>query len=74
MVTSVLDDEGNIVALDSPRNVLVPWGRIEQLPGETVVRAVVALLDGEGTTRWAVTTVQSTEDGPQESEPRFFHV
>ena len=73
-VTAGIDDEGNIVELDSLRNVLVPWGRIEQLPGESVVRAVVALLDGEGTTRWAVTTVQSTEDGPLESEPRYFHV
>ena len=59
--------------LDSPRAALVPWGRIEQLPGESVVRAVVAALDGDPT-RWAVTTVQQTDDGTLESEPRYFHV
>ena len=64
----------NLGELDSPRGVLVPWGRIEQLPGETVVRAVVAALDGYGTTRWAVTTVQQTDDGTLESEPRYSHV
>lgn len=74
MVTRGLDDEGNIVELDSPRNVLVPWGRIDAVPGEPVVRAVVALLDGDSTTLWAVTTVVNTEDGQLESEPRYFHV
>ena len=60
--------------LDNPRSALVPWGRAEQLPGESVVRAVVAMLDGDTATRWAVTTLQQTDDGTLESEPRYFHV
>ena len=67
-VIAGLDDEGNIVEWDSPRNAFVPWGRIDQLPGETVVTAIVALLDGD------VTTEQRTEGGWLESEPRYFHV
>ena len=73
-VTATIDDQGNLVELDTPVAVLVPWGRIEQLPGESVVRAVVAMLDGDAATRWAVTTVQQTDDGTLESEPRYFHV
>ena len=69
-----LDDQGNVVELDTPRYVLVPWGRIDPGPGESVVRAVVAMLDGDTNTLWAVTTVQNTDDGPVESEPRYFQV
>ena len=69
-----LDEQGNVVELDTPRYALVPWGRIDPQPGESVVRAVVAMLDGDTNTLWAVTTVQNTDDGPVESEPRYFHV
>ena len=74
VATAAIDDQGNLVELDTPVAVLVPWGRIEQLPGESVVRAVVAALDGDTTTRWAVTTVQLADGGTLESEPRYFHV
>ena len=74
LVTTAIDDQGNLVELDNPRSALVPWGRAEQLPEESVVRAVVAMLDGDTATRWAVTTLQQTDDGTLESEPRYFHV
>ncbi len=74
LVTLGLDDQGNLVELDTPKYVQVPWGVIEQLPGQSVVRAVVAMLDGDTNTLWAVTTVQNTDDGPVESEPRYFQV
>ena len=67
-----LDQQGNLVELDSTKNVLVPWSRIE--PMEPVVRAVVATLDSDSNSLWAVTTVQNTDDGPVESEPVYFHL
>ena len=74
LVTAGLDEEGKVIDLDTPEYALVPWGRIVSVPGQPVVRAVVATLDGDMNTRWAVTTVQNTDDGPVESEPRYFHV
>ena len=74
LATTEIDDQGNLVELDTPVVALVPWGRIEQLPGESVVRAVVAELDGDPATRWAITTVQQTDGGTLESEPRYFQV
>ena len=74
LVSRGLDDEGNIVEFDTPRNVLVPWGRIDAVPGEPVVSAIVATLDAGSTTLWAVTTLQGTDGGWLESEPRYFHV
>ena len=73
VATTAIDEQGNLVELDPPVSHLLPWGRVQQLAGESVVRAVVAALDGDPT-RWAVTTVQQTEDGTLESEPRYFHV
>ena len=73
-VMPTLDDQGNLVELDNPRYVLAPWGRVEQLPGETVVKAVVAVLEEDWDALWAVTTEQRTDGGWVESEPRYFHV
>ena len=41
---------------------------------EPVVRVVVATVDSDTNSLWAVTTVQNTDDGPVESEPVYFHV
>ncbi len=71
-VTVGLDEQGNLVELDSPKTALVSWGIIG--PMEPVVRVVVATLDSDTHTLWAVTTVQNTDDGPVESEPAYFHV
>ena len=70
-VTVGLDEQGNLVELDSPKTALVRWGSID--PMEPVVRVVVATLDSDSSW-WAVTTVQNTDDGPVESEPAYFHV
>ena len=72
LVTTGLDGQGNLVELDSPEYFLVSWGVVDQ-PEGSVVRVVVATLDGDSS-RWAVTTVQDTDDGPVESEPTYFHV
>ena len=72
LVDRVLDEAGNTVELDTPEDALVVWSVIDVEPGQPVVRAVVPM--GDNNTRWAVTTVQDTDDGQQESEPRYFHV
>ena len=70
-VDRALDEAGNLVDLDRPADALVVWGVIDAVERETpVVRAIVAAGDGD-MTRWAVTTVQQTGDGPLESGPRF---
>lgn len=66
-----LDEHGNIVEEDT-RLVLLPWNTVEAM--EPVVRVIVATLDNIMSTRWAVTTVQETDDGQVESEPVYFHV
>ena len=43
------DSTGAIVALATPTTALVPWGRIDAIPGEDVMRVVVATLDGDST-------------------------
>lgn len=67
------DEQGNLVTLDSPEYALVSWGVVEPEAGEAVVRAVVATLDSDSS-RWAVATMQNTEDGPVYSEPVYAHV
>ncbi len=74
LVDRVFDEEGNLVELDTPEYVLVPWVRIDAVPGESVATAVVAALDGDANTRWAITTLQRTDGGWLESEPRYFQV
>ena len=66
-----LDEQGNVVEVDT-QFALLPWHTVE--PMEPVVRVIVATLDRNTNTRWAVTTVQNTDDGPVESEPVYFHV
>ena len=66
-----LDEQGNVVEVDT-RLVFVPWLTVEAM--EPVVRVIVATLDSVTSTRWAVTTVQETDDGQVESEPVYFHV
>ena len=73
-VTTGLDEQGNLVELDSPETAFVPWGFVDAEAGEPVVRVVVATLDSDWDTLWAVRTVQNTDDGPVESEPVYFHV
>ena len=65
------DEQGNVVEVDT-RLVLLPWLTVEAM--EPVVRVIVATLDRNTNTRWAVTTVRNTDDGPVESEPVYFHV
>ena len=72
-VTWGLDEQGNLVELDSPETALVSWGVVDQ-PEESVVRVVVATLDTDRDTLWAVRTMQNTDDGPVYSEPTYFHV
>ena len=70
-VDRALDEAGLLVDLDRPEDALVVWGVVDAVERETpVVRAIVAAGDGD-MTRWAVTTVQQTGDGPLESGPRF---
>ena len=66
-----LDEQGNLVEVDT-QFALLPWHTVE--PMEPVVRVIVATLDRNTNTRWAVTTVQNTDDGPVESEPVYFHL
>ena len=84
-VTTGLDGDGNIVELETPEYVWIPWGLIDAPLGEPVVRVVVATLDGDLSTRWALTALHYA-GGRQEgsvqirgthylqSEPRNFHV
>ena len=72
-VTWDLDEQGNLSMLDSPEYALVSWGVVDQ-PEGSVVRGVVATLDSDWDTLWAVRTVQNTDDGPVESEPVYFRV
>ncbi len=71
-VTTGTDEQGNLVEQDPPETALVRWGSID--PMEPVVRVVVATVDSDTNSLWAVTTVQNTDDGPVESEPVYFHV
>ena len=71
-VDRVLDEAGNLVELDTPRDALVVWGVVDVEPGASVIRTLVAT--GDEDTRWAVTTVRNTDDGQLESEPRYFQV
>ena len=66
-----LDEQGNVVEVDT-QFVLLPWHTVE--PMEPVVRVIVATLDSDTNSLWAVTTVQNTDDGPVESEPVYFHL
>jgi hypothetical protein len=43
------DSTGALVALAEPTTALVPWGRVDAVPGEAVMRVVVATLDGDST-------------------------
>ena len=72
-VTTGVDGQGNVVELDSPEYVLVSWGSIDQ-PEGSVVRVVVSFQNSDTDTRWAVVTVQNTDDGPVQSEPLYFEV
>ena len=75
LVDRVLDEVGNTIELETPEYVLVPWARVDAVPWEPVVKAIVASgYDDHVTTRWAVTTLQQTEAGQLESEPRYLHV
>ena len=73
-ITHGLDEQGNVVELDPSGTALVPWAFVEAEAGETVVRVVVATLDSDWDTPWAIRTVQNTDDGPVYSEPVYFHV
>ena len=66
-VTTGLDEDGNIVELDQPKLVLVPWDFVE--PAEPVVEWMALRLDGEAAV-FAIATVQ----GDEESEPVYVHL
>jgi len=46
-VNAGLDSTGALVALDAPSTADVPWGIADAVPGESVVRVVVATLDAD---------------------------
>ena len=76
-VTTVLDEQGNLVVVDPPRTALVSWGVVEQPEESSVVRVVVAAIDSDweiGRPWGAVRTMQNTDDGRVYSEPRYFRV
>ena len=65
MVTSGLDEDGNLVELDTPRLAWVPWGKVDRPEDQgPVLCAVIASLDGDPTW-WGVSSVQDEES----SEP-----
>ena len=83
LLTLDVDEFGNMVELETPRPVLVSWGRIDAPWGEPVVRVVVDTRDGDMDTRWALTALHWAPDpreGPiyhgyhAQSEPRYFEV
>ena len=41
-----VDEDGNLVELETPQMDLVPWGQVPAAPGVNPMRAVVATLDG----------------------------
>jgi hypothetical protein len=43
------DSTGGLVTLAEPATSMVPWGRIDAVPGQSVMRVVVATLDGDST-------------------------
>ena len=48
-VTRELDADGNLVELPEPKMDDVSWGTIDAIPGESLMRVVVATLDGDAT-------------------------
>ncbi len=48
-VTRELDADGNLVELSEPKMDDVSWGTIDAIPGESLMRVVVATLDGDAT-------------------------
>ncbi len=59
LVTSGLDQDGNIVELEHPKSALVPWGFVE--PAEPVVEWMATTLGGEAAV-FAIATVQGDEE------------
>ncbi len=58
MVAVGLDDAGNLVELDTPKPVWVPWGIVTRPEDQgPVLCAVIATLDDDPT-RWGVSSVQ----------------
>jgi len=44
------DSTGALAALAEPTTAMVPWGRVDAVPGQSIMRVVVATLDGDATT------------------------
>ena len=44
------DSTGALVALAEPTTALTPWGHVDAVSGQAIVRVVVATLDGDATT------------------------
>jgi hypothetical protein len=44
------DSTGALAALAEPTTAMVPWGRADAVPGQSIMRVVVATLDGDATT------------------------
>ncbi len=53
LVTMRLDEAGGLVPLDEPEMAWMPWVRVDAIPGEDEVRAIVATLDNV-VTRWGL--------------------
>ena len=61
MVTQGLDEDGNLVELDTPKPTWVAWGRVDPPEDQgPILCAVIASLDGDAT-RWGVSSVQDEE-------------
>lgn len=62
-----LDESGELVPLDVPEPTFIPWGRVDAIPGERLLRAVVAVLDGDRG-RWGLST-EVVRDGKTYRSP-----
>ena len=61
MVTQGLDEDGNLVELDTPKPAWVAWGRVDRPEDQgPILCAVIASLDGDAT-RLGVSSVQDEE-------------
>jgi hypothetical protein len=59
-VASNVAFDGKIVVLDEPVDEMIPWAKVDAVPGETIGRAIVATLDNVST-YWGVMAERNGE-------------
>jgi len=59
-VASNVAFDGKIVMLDEPMDEMIPWAKVDAVPGETIGRAIVATLDNVST-YWGVMAERNGE-------------